>query len=419
MNHLRLYRAFVQPILQTQFPRTAHTMPPKANNNSKNDNNNNNNRKKEKKPPLTHFLCLPLVNSTSLPQLESSLEAFKAAIPACAEPEKHAHPHQHPHPSARSLIPDGAVRPVGTLHLTLGVMSLPSKERLDEALRFFHSLDLASTAREAGRIASQRQREQDSMNIEDGASDTPRPFKVSLESLHALPRARSATVLHAAPVDPTARLYPFCEMLRDKFLDAGFLVGESKGNENENEKPPEAVDQNPSNGACPELKTEDQQSLLEEMPTDVAAEPSHSQPKPPRQTARPKQKRPRPLLLHATVVNTIYVKGRRGAGAKNHRTNRHSFDAREMLAHYNDYYHDAERTRPRSELPSVDEHTGAEMASKNPYIWARDIPLESICICDMGAKKLDCESDGRGMHARLGQKYHAVTERALDFGYQT
>ena len=30
-----------------------------------------------KKPPLTHFLCIPLVTPSSRPQLESSIEKFK------------------------------------------------------------------------------------------------------------------------------------------------------------------------------------------------------------------------------------------------------------------------------------------------------------------------------------------------------
>ncbi|KAJ5478729.1 hypothetical protein N7530_004238 [Penicillium desertorum] len=35
--------------------------------------------KRQKRPQLTHFLCLPLVNTKSLPQLEESLAAFKTA----------------------------------------------------------------------------------------------------------------------------------------------------------------------------------------------------------------------------------------------------------------------------------------------------------------------------------------------------
>jgi activating signal cointegrator complex subunit 1 len=53
-----------------------------------------------------------------------------------------------------SHIPNGALHPIGTLHLTLDVMSLPTKERLDEAVAFFQSLGLACLMREVERIES-------------------------------------------------------------------------------------------------------------------------------------------------------------------------------------------------------------------------------------------------------------------------
>ena len=420
----------------------------------------NNHHPKEKKPPLTHFLCLPLVNTSSLPQLESSLSAFKAAIPPS--------PHQHPNPRAptQPLIPDGALRPIGTLHLTLGVMSLPTKERLDEVLEFFHSLDLMSMAREAEAVVLSRrkgkgrtieqgtegQKEGEEERLPSTTNSPPKPFTISLESLYALPRARSATVLHAAPVDSTSRLYPFCEMLRDKFLEAGFLLGEYKNN---NKNQSNTTDQQTQ---CAEKVAEDQSNLLEKLPTDPAAEPAslQSSQTTTTRTSVPKPK-PRPLLLHATVVNTIYVKGRRGPssnnnsnsnnrGNRNHRTTRYSFDARDMLAHYRDYYLDSLRNEPKGEKSALQKPTqgqegeqagdgasGNESESGNenennkgcisqgekekyPFVWARDFPLESICICEMGAKKLNSEDDTTGLNGRLGEKYTVVSERGLDFG---
>ena len=412
-------------------------------------------KKKEKRPPLTHFLCLPLVNSTSLPQLESSLAAFKASIPRRAL--RYGAPEQ-------PLIPDGALRPVGTLHLTLGVMSLPTKDRLSEAIEFFQSLDLVTMVREAEKIASARAQgrkrnaplvsaaEQSSSSSAEEVAKShgespPSPFTVSLESLHALPRARAATVLHAAPVDPTARLYPFCELLRDKFLEAGFLLGDQK----------KEKDSQQTNDKSTEEAAAEEPSLLEEIPANVAEEtartsdkPISTQPVSNNSTAsKPKI---RPLLLHATVANTIYIRGRaRGGGPQKgqNRKNQYTFDARDFLSHYRNYYVDGDRTTPRttvvttsgggneqdqlngdlSENETSRSESEGDKSSNNrrpsndatianhqyPFVWAKDFPLETICICEMGAKKLDPEADEDGMNARLREKYLPVVERSLDF----
>ncbi|RHZ50067.1 uncharacterized protein CDV56_103609 [Aspergillus thermomutatus] len=474
--------------------------------------------KREKRPPLTHFLCLPLVNDISLPQLESSLSTFKTAIPSVSHSDDNGSV-QKQVSAERPLIPDGAVRPIGTLHLTLGVMSLPTKERLEEAIQFFHSLDLASMMHEAEEIAKkskryrkrsstprhqsdftgavgEREDSHSSRRLEhegDSASaivsrDTYEPLTISLESLHALPRARAATVLHAAPVDSTSRLYPFCVLLRNKFLEAGFLQGEHIKNEpgsgeNEPQKSPEEVGSDPGDAtgtihrAEPNLTQghqshadapiENHTALLQEMPVDLADESAqaHSKTRKPITTTvvasvQTKSKlKVRPLLLHATVVNTIYVRGRRrGAGPENsgnRRNNQHTFDARDILAHYRDYYLDSQRATPRSSAITLTSHlketerhqianngTGTESGSNSastdgsssemqnsppekkkmssakrvatfPFVWAQDFPLETISICEMGAKKLD--PDDSGVNARLGEKYRVVAERRLDF----
>ncbi|KAL2821910.1 AKAP7 2'5' RNA ligase-like domain-containing protein [Aspergillus granulosus] len=363
---------------------------------------------KPKRPPLTHFLCLPLVNDLSLPQLESSLAAFKASIPnapAKSDLTEQQRRYQQPCP----LIPDDAIRPVGTLHLTLGVMSLPTPERLNEALDFFQSLDLPHLLRAAGEIAAQRKRLNAPTtngtsiggvaNIDkalavpsidehsQGESAMPEPFTISLESLHALPRARSTTILHAAPVDPTSRLYPFCEALREKFQEAGFMQKEYQ---------------------------------------------------------RGSTTKPRPLLLHATVVNTIYIRGRKhntGGHKKDRRASQYTFDARDLVSQYRNFYLDEERTVPRSggvvardDSSKINDITGRNDADSHsegedslaqptsddenpsfPFIWARNFPIESVCICEMGAKKLNPNEDETGRNARLREKYAVVAERSLDF----
>ncbi|OJJ89125.1 uncharacterized protein ASPGLDRAFT_89573, partial [Aspergillus glaucus CBS 516.65] len=434
---------------------------------------------KEKKPQLTHFLCLPLVNSISLPQLESSFVTFKATIPASPAQQEQGQngPQQASIDQGRPLIPDGALRPVGTLHLTLGVMSLPSKERFEEALEFFQSLDLVAMMHEAeekaenirsrkGRLeqpstpsfpGSRGDSEFDSVQEIVGPATTisqtmPRPFNVSLESLHALPRPRSATVLHATPVDPTSRLYPFCEMLRDEFLEAGFLQGEYK------EPPQRQAGQNPDGGAAEGISQEDEGNKLKER-TLSQSQPPKPPIKPIHIPQKPKFK-PRPLLLHATVVNTIYIKGRQRKddfkgkdGPKGKKNSRYTFDARDILDHYRDYYLDSHRTTPRSAAVTVagstphgneslpaegrnnlrrasnvgdldddpeqkkrkgsprSDASGSGDAVKYPFVWAKEFPLESVCICEMGAKKPNPDEDG--LNARLGEKYKVVAERSL------
>lgn len=445
----------------------------------------------ERRSPLTHFLCLPLINSTSLAQLESSIAAFKAAYPPVPVAElPNGNGRGRPaneQDASRPLIPEGSFRPLGTLHLTLGVMSLPTKERLEEAIAFFHSLDLAALMREADRVAvqiRQRRRTQEA-DVESGPS-AGQPLNVSLESLHALPRAKAATVLHASPVDPTGRLYPFCVMLRDKFLEAGFMQSESRenktieGNRTQDlQASSTSTTQNEAQAAqttspCGDLEMDDK-PLLDELPAALAEEAAWEQASkpsnapgdaPPRildqyKAALARKPKPRPLLLHATLVNTIYVKGRpRAQPAGNSNSNnqkgrkrpgRLEFDARGLTARYRDYYTDETRMIPRPpiapqpipqpetqgtptqtttgdnvSLPSssssaVEEETGhkrkkpaTESPPRYPFVWAREIPIDSVCICEMGAKKLEIDAENPGLNERLGEMYTIVAERSLE-----
>lgn len=377
----------------------------------------------EKRPPLTHFLCLPLVNSTSLPQLESSIAKFRAeclAVPVADLPDA-----AKKQDASRAIIPEGAVRPLGTLHLTLGVMSLPTKERLEEALRFFQSLDLAGLMREAERVATEL-REKDKSRVRSSTADKPsgdiesqesvpetarasNALSISLESLHCLPRAKAATVLHASPMDPTGRLYPFCLMLRDKFIEAGFLQGESKDRQKDDME--DAQDKQP--------------------PPESEAAPKSVDPYTAALTRKPK---PRPLLLHATVVNTIYARGRPkhrtdaiSPKKEKNRSRRLEFDARELLARYRDYYADEARTIPRAESNSTRSDSteaaenevncgeiGSAMSPQYPFVWAKDVQIDKLCICEMGAKKLSLDSDHAALNARLGEKYTVIAERSLE-----
>lgn len=439
----------------------------------------------ERRPSLTHFLCLPLINSTSLPQLESSIAAFKAAhppVPVAELPIGNGRDRPGSEQDAsRPLIPEGSFRPLGTLHLTLGVMSLPTQERLEEAIAFFHSLDLATLMDEADRVAvhlRKRRRTQEDF-VESGRS-AGQPFSISLESLHALPRAKAATVLHASPVDPTGRLYPFCVMLRDKFIEAGFMQSETRerkpdaNNRAQNGQAAAApTDQNEAQPtqntvSCEDVEIDDE-PLLDDLPTALAEEAAsaHSTNSPavpgtapprihdPYTAALARKPKPRPLLLHATLVNTIYVKGRpraQPAGSSNSRNGRNrpgrlEFDARGLLARYRAYYTDETRMIPRSPVipqpasqsegqeisaqdttgsdasssSAVEGETGqkrkklaAESSPQYPFVWAKEIPIDSVCICEMGAKKLDIDAENPGLNGRLGAMYTVVAQRSLE-----
>ena len=180
---------------------------------------------KPKKPPLTHFLCIPLVTATSAPQWQASLDRFildATATSATGNDTTHKEPsnpiprehtagtgesdHRRKHPeyplrpvasehavagedssSAQNAVenaratssgvreeptvsasgsmlgpssslashpgprlPARAVRPLHSLHLTLGVMSLRERARVDEATSLLRELDVAGMLRTGG-----------------------------------------------------------------------------------------------------------------------------------------------------------------------------------------------------------------------------------------------------------------------------
>lgn len=216
---------------------------------------------------LTHFLCIPLITESSRPQLERSLARFKGDVLG--------NPASQPFGAA-------AVRPVGTWHLTLGVMNLAHSEQLANAVKLLGDLDVVRTL---AQIASPGTIDGDTETVpRAGAPELPqlksgasardtatRPLVISLTSLASMHEDDNTSILYAIPVDSTGRLQTFCQCIRDAFSTAGLLV-----------------------------------------PDD------------------------RPLRLHATVVNTVYAKpqassARRGGhGPKAAGTKR--FDARHVLA---------------------------------------------------------------------------------------
>ncbi|KAG7125975.1 hypothetical protein HYQ44_001015 [Verticillium longisporum] len=228
------------------------------------------------KPAYTHCLCIPLITPTSRSQVSRSLAAFKADVTDAASFD----------------IPETAVRPLGTLHLTLGMLSLPSHESVQKATAVLRSLNPRAAFADIKSLSAPAPLATPAPPADPSVERLP---FLTLRGLHAMQRPEQATVLYAAPEDDRGTLLRFCERLRDSFIDAGVMGREE-----------------------------------------------------------------RPLLLHATVINTIYVKGGRG-GAQGKRGKKLTLDATDMVARY------------------------------EGYVWMEGVPLERIAICKMGAKAVDGE----------------------------
>ncbi|CAI4217299.1 unnamed protein product [Parascedosporium putredinis] len=233
-----------------------------------------------KRLPPTHFLCIPLVTTASRPQLSRSLGEFRDDITD----------------TNSFAIPAGAVRPLGTLHLTLGVMNLKEEGRLEEATALLKGLKLGEILQESGRAAKERADRAAAAAVVTAEATSHEPLGGGEgqqgEGLQTMHKPTQATVLYAVPEDGRGQLYPFCDKVRTAFIDAGLMVDEGRA-----------------------------------------------------------------LLLHATVVNTIYA----GAGRRGRRKAL-SLDARGILDRYEDFK------------------------------WMDGQPVESIAICKMGAKRV--EEDG-------------------------
>ena len=121
------------------------------------------------------------------------------------------------------VIPEGAIRPLGTLHLTLGVMSLVEEDGVERVKGLLKGLDLDGMLRriEAGKHEEAKSTEVD---ITSAAS----PLKINLRSLHAMKSASRTSVLYASPHDSSARLEQFCETLRRVFMDAGLMESDER-----------------------------------------------------------------------------------------------------------------------------------------------------------------------------------------------
>lgn len=319
-----------------------------------------------KKLPLTHFLCFPVVNDGSRAQLESALKVFGDDV------------------ERKGLVPLKAIRPVGTLHLTLGVMSLDEKG-LDSAGRYLEDLDLRGVLRDAMAAKRENASEEGGVALEPAIStDATRlgqsrdgPLSIDLKGLLPMQQAHKTSVLYAEPLDSSSRLYPFALALRDLFTDKGFLV-----------------------------------------------------------------KFKRALILHATVVNTVYAKpeGRRGRGRKGKHPKAAATEEPEILEDHEDdrasitgstgveiedsTFPDpsAVETEAQEVTEKVDRSEGhgpnamswmhfdatETIEQYRDFVWANHVKVDRVQICKMGAKKI---LDDTG--EVVDEKYEVVFEKEI------
>ncbi|KAF2766054.1 hypothetical protein EJ03DRAFT_278850 [Teratosphaeria nubilosa] len=254
------------------------------------------------KPPLTHFLCLPLVTPQSKPQLEKSLQQFRDAATSTA--------------SVMPGIHAKAIRPVGALHCTLGVMSL-DQEQLHKATQFLANLDIQRLIRD-----------------EQTPQQRVQPFEIDLKGLVSMHAPRNTSILYCAPTDSdgSEKLYPFCLAVRKAFSEQRLLVEDD-----------------------------------------------------------------RKLKLHATIMNTIYAKGRKKRSAKPRKTaaldlntpdpqNPPNADQEINQAPRNDEPRSAGHG-PHASAPLKIDAT-ALLEQYKDVVWAQNVALDRIAICEMGAKKI-------------------------------
>lgn len=361
-------------------------------------------------PPLTHFLCFPLVTSTSRLQLEQSLEKFQSAISNPPEALKQTSldtnditspkgAAQQPHSLSlpQLALSAKAIRPIGTLHLTLGVMSLETEERIQGAIDLLQNLDPLKllkdaiaqsdtdrdfTANDIPNIISEEANISTASSLTSlsqpisppptsrppaslSTNSTHEPIIISLTSLISMHAPTKTSILYAAPQDPSNRLLPLSQRLRTVFEEKEYTAKDT-----------------------------------------------------------------RPLKLHATIVNTIYAKagGRYGrAKPMKPRPLTSQPEASSQPEPTTDPTGDADEPnddpdRVEEESKPEDRSSGRGPSARAPlrfdatalieqfkeFVWARDFRVEKIAICKMGAKKiLDEKGDV------VGEEYEEVASIGL------
>lgn len=350
----------IRTTLQSTSILTRNISPPASSKPQAQRHNNAHNKSKPKKPPLTHFLCLPLITSTNRPQIATALDKLRKDV------ESH------------TPVPPKAVRPVGTLHLTLGVMSL-SPSQLDDATKHLQDLDIGQLLRG---ITTQRVAEEaaDTQMVSEGfgaveypggnplmnaamAAD-PDSLVVELRGLVPMQKPRQTSILYAEPRDESGRLMRFAESVRSVFVEKEWVVKDD-----------------------------------------------------------------RPLRLHATFLNTIYAKpkGRgRGKGkpiAKAAATSGVDGQDQGEVDGANGASQQGADGEAEKEEGNDEGSKGHGPDAKSwmrfdasslieaytDFVWAEDVRIDRVQICRMGAKKILEEGTGEV----VDEQYEVVAEKKL------
>jgi activating signal cointegrator complex subunit 1 len=270
------------------------------------------------KPPLTHFLCLPLVTSASRPQLETALGEFRHGVCDTDPPQTGDIQWSTGRTLELPKIDSKSVRPIGALHCTLGVMSL-NEEELIEATEYLQGLDVRQILSEASAepVDFTKLSSTDASTLERPISPPTvsraiQPLMIDLKGIESMHATQQTSILYAAPKDATGRLLPFCKTIQTLFNSKGFL--------------------RPDN---------------------------------------------RELKLHATLVNTIYARGRKRPAPRGL-----TISSTGQLRPDRSQGHG-----PDADTPLKIDATGLLEKYKD-FVWAENVVLDRVAICEMGAKKI-------------------------------
>jgi activating signal cointegrator complex subunit 1 len=352
---------------------TRHISPPRIRQDTKGRGNGKGGKGGSKKPgPLTHFLCLPLVNEASRPQLETGLAKLKQDL------------------ANTGVVSLKAVRPVGTLHLTLGVMR-HDKAKLGHATQYLEDLDLERILRDTtAQIVAEKAAEDGAIseNLNAAALPDSQALSVDLGALVPMQKPEQTSILYAEPRDASLRLLPFAEALKRKFTMEGCLVEEKRslrlhatvintvyakpkigrgrkvdhlsGEVKGYSLPGKARGQHDGN-----VDDDDEDGASTAGSTHETEEPS------------PTSAPPDP----STAETEVAVSAKQLDGADGHGPNAKSlmrFDAREMIEKYKD------------------------------VVWAKDVRIDRVQICKMGAKKI-LNEEGE----IVAEEYEVVAEKII------
>ena len=253
-----------------------------------------------------------------------------------------------------SGIPVKAIRPLGTLHLTIGVMSLKEEGRLEGAVELLKGMNMGALLRDTEKSEGVDTTSTSSTSStvpisplpssQPNQNASPPPLTLSFTGLQSMHSPRSTSFLYTPPTDSTGRFYPFSQALRDRFATEGFVVDEERA-----------------------------------------------------------------LKLHATVLNTIYADkvapGKKLVQGADARFGLVKTDMGAMEEKLGEEYQEHDQEAGEEELessPSKPRGKGRSKGKKRivkfdarrllerykEFGWAKDVRIEKVAICEMGAKKV-------------------------------